>query len=69
MVGTAEGATAACPDAIPPALAFPVINATAIGFFNTQLRGSPGSAATLSQATVDALAPGEGTFLQQGLVP
>ena len=57
------------PDAIPPALAFPVINATAIGFFNTQLRGSPGSAASLSQATVDALAAGEGTFLQQGLVP
>lgn len=54
-------------EALGTDVAFPVINATAIGFFNAQLRGSPGSAAFLSQATVEALAPGEGTFIQSGL--
>lgn len=57
------------PEALGTDVAFPVINATAIGFFNHQLRASAGSAGFLSQATVDALAPGEGTFLQSGLVP
>ena len=56
-------------EALGTDVAFPVINATAIGFFNQQLRDSAGSAAFLSQATVDGLAPGEGTFLQSGLVP
>jgi len=55
------------PDALPTSVAFPVINATAIGFFNAQLRGSAGSAAFMSQGTVDDLASGEGTFLQEGL--
>jgi predicted dienelactone hydrolase len=50
-------------------LAFPMINATAIGFFNQQLRGSSGSAAFLTQTTIDAIAPGEGTFVQTGLAP
>ncbi len=47
-------------EALPTNIAFPVINATAIGFFNVHLRGSPGSATFVSQATVDALAAGEG---------
>jgi predicted dienelactone hydrolase len=56
-------------DALPTELAFPVINATAIGFFNAQLRGSVPSTTYLKQGTVDKLAPGEGTFTQEGLVP
>ena len=51
------------PDALPTSVAFPVINTTAIGFFNQQLRGSGGSARYLDQATVDALAPGEATYV------
>jgi predicted dienelactone hydrolase len=57
------------PGALETERAFPMINATAIGFFNQQLRGSSGSAAFLTQATIDAIAPGEGTFVQTGLAP
>lgn len=57
------------PDALPGDVAFPVINATAIGFFNAELRGSKASTEFLNQATVDRLAPGEGTFVQQGITP
>lgn len=52
------------PEAITTDLAFPVIRASAIGFFNEHLRGSPGSAAFQTQATVDGLAPGEGTLVR-----
>ena len=57
------------PEALNTETAFPVINASAIGFFNLQLRGSTGSATFLSQATVDELAPGEGTFTIEGVIP
>ena len=55
------------PDALPTSVAFPVINTTAIGFFNQQLRGSGGSARYLDQATVDALAPGEATYVSMAV--
>jgi len=54
-------------NALSTAVAFPVINATAIGFFNAQLRKSPGSAVFVAQSTVDALSPGEGTLTKDGL--
>jgi predicted dienelactone hydrolase len=52
------------PEALTTDLAFPVIRASAIGFFNEHLRGSPGSATFQTQATADALAPGESTLLR-----
>jgi predicted dienelactone hydrolase len=52
------------PEALTTDLAFPVIRASAIGFFNEHLRGSPGSAAFQTQAAADALAPGESTLLR-----
>jgi len=55
--------------ALPTSVAFPVINSTAIGFFNLQLKGSAGSATFLSQQSIDALAAGEGTFSSEGLLP
>ncbi len=57
------------PEAVPTSIAFPLINSTAIGFFNLQLKGSSGSAAFLSQTSVDGLAAGEGTFTSEGLLP
>lgn len=57
------------PDALPVAQAFPLINTTAIGFFNLQLRQSPGSAAFVTQAAVDALSPGEAHVVSEGLSP
>ena len=56
-------------DALPTAVAFPIINSTAIGFFNFQLKGSTGSAAFLRQSSIDGLAAGEGTFSSAGLLP
>ncbi len=47
------------PPAPPAATAQKLINHSAIALFNSVLRGSPGSAALLSQAPADALAPGE----------
>lgn len=55
------------PEALPTTMAFPMINATAIGFFNLQLRNSGGSAAFVSQRTVDSLAAGEGTVVATGI--
>jgi hypothetical protein len=57
------------PEALPVAQAFPIINTTAIGFFNLQLRKSPGSAAFVTQAAVDALSPGEAHVVSEGLSP
>jgi predicted dienelactone hydrolase len=49
-------------DAIPPALAEPVIRRSAIGAFNLYLRGSTDSRTFLTQAALDEVAPGEGTL-------
>lgn len=57
------------PDALPVAQAFPLINTTAVGFFNLQLRKSPGSAAFVTQAAVDALSPGEARVVSEGVSP
>lgn len=46
----------------PTDLAFPAIRASAIGFLNRQLRGSTPSERYLSQAALDAVAPGSGAF-------
>jgi predicted dienelactone hydrolase len=43
------------------AVAEPIVNNFAIGFFNWQLRGSTGSVKYLNQATADALTPGTAT--------
>lgn len=50
------------PEAPPASLAQPVINHFAIGFFNATLRGSSGTAATLTQAKADQLAAGISTL-------
>ena len=52
------------PENIAPALAFPLINNAAIGFFNVHLRDSAGSQQFLTDATLESLAPGEGRILQ-----
>jgi predicted dienelactone hydrolase len=57
------------PEALPVAQAFPIINTTAIGFFNQQLRKSPASASFVTQAAVDALSPGEASVVSEGLSP
>jgi predicted dienelactone hydrolase len=57
------------PDALPAEEAFPLINTTAVGFFNQQLRKSPGSAEFVTQAAVDALSPGEANVVSEKLSP
>jgi predicted dienelactone hydrolase len=49
------------PEALTTDVAFPVIRAHAIGFFNEHLRGSAGSASFQTQGAADLLAPGECT--------
>ncbi len=43
-------------------VAFPAIRASGIGFLNAELRGSTPSMAFVSQAALDLVAPGAGTF-------
>lgn len=52
------------PQNIPPELAFPLINNAAIGFFNQHLRDSTSSAAFITDARMEELAPGEGRILR-----
>ena len=52
------------PQNIPPAIAFPMINNAAIGFFNVHLRESPGSSSFLTDATLEGIGPGEGRLLE-----
>lgn len=55
------------PDSLPPVLAEPAIRSSAIGAFNLFLRDSGGSARFLTQAALDAIAPGEGTVVSDGI--
>lgn len=46
----------------PPAQAFPALNHASIGLFNAHLRGSPGTAALLTEAAIAAHAPDDVAF-------
>jgi predicted dienelactone hydrolase len=57
------------PDATPALLAQPAIRSSAIGTFNLHLRGSSASQEFLTQAALDAVAPGEGVFVSAPAAP